>query len=129
MAEQDFECLKLAFTYHLSYQVADADGRVDPSEAAFLDAHFPRTRLGACGFLDADGAFTETYRETVEQALRILPQRLGQDEKRSLMEVVRQAVCSAEGRDEREFNVLIVAARFLGLDPAEWTGDCDSPKE
>jgi uncharacterized tellurite resistance protein B-like protein len=129
MAEQDYECLKLAFTCHLSHQAIDADGVVDASEAAFLDSHFPRAQLAECGFLDADGAVTDAYREAVERALRILPQHLGPDEKRSLMEVLREAICSGEGHDEREFNVLIVAARFLGLDPAEWTGDCESPKE
>lgn len=129
MADQDIELLKLAFTSHLSHQAVDADGRVDPAESAFLDAHFPKARMAECGFLDGDGAFTENYREAVERALRTLPQRLDVEEKRALMEVVREAVCAGEEHDEREDNVLIVAARFLGLDPAEWTRDCETPKE
>ena len=59
MSDQETELLKLAFTHHLSHEAVDADGRVDPSEAAFLGTRFPRSRLVEFGFVDQDGAYTE----------------------------------------------------------------------
>lgn len=120
MSEPDLEPLKLAFTYHLAEQVIGADGRVDPEEAAFLEEHFPREPLEEAGFLDDAGEFTDAYRAAVEQALRVLPARLDEPAKRELMKVIREAAWVDTMGDEKESNVLIVAARLLGLDPREW---------
>ena len=45
---------------------------------------------------------------------------VGDPAKRELMKVIRKAAWIDTMGDEKESNVLIVAARLLGLDPREW---------
>jgi len=139
VSHADLERLKLAFAYYLSEQVVDADGRVRPGEAAFLERSFPREKLFEHGLLDDDGQWTTMFSATVEEALRVLPVELSADEKNELMHVLRAASdADADAEDteagsssgtadpqeveEAEDNVLIVAARLLGMNPADWIG-------
>ncbi len=123
MTTHDLARLKLAFAYHLAELVVDADGQVQPMETAFLERAFPRAHLAEQGLIDDEGAWTTVFSATVEEALRVLPNALSRDEKGALMEVLRQASASdQEGAHEHEQNVLLVAARLLGLNPSEWIG-------
>ena len=116
----DLERLELAFAYHLADQVVGADGHVAPQEAAFLEERFGAGRLRAYGFVDEAGAFTEGFRAAVDEALAVLPSELPEARKVALMELLRQASLADQEGHESEANVLIVAARLLGLDPRRW---------
>jgi len=118
----DVERLKLAFAWHLCQQVVDADGSVLPEERAFLESHFPREQLVAQGLADADGRWTEAFGPTVEEAFRILPSALSTDEKNVLMHTLREASRSEGATPDAETNVLIVAARILGVRPSDFVG-------
>ena len=115
----DLDRLKLAFAYHLAEEVVGADRDVAPEEVVFLEQAFSRDQLEAHGLLDRDG-FTPAFREAVEEALRVLPAALPEAEKRDLMDLLHDASLSDAQGLESEANVLIVAARLLGLDPAPW---------
>lgn len=122
MAQPDIERLQLAFAWHLSQQVVDADGLVHPAESEFLDRHFPREKLAAHGLIDDQGRFTDAFGEAVEQALTVLPGALSIDDKRRLMGILAEAARAEGHTAEAESNVLIVAARILGLRPDEFLG-------
>jgi uncharacterized tellurite resistance protein B-like protein len=123
VSDNDLERLKLAFAWHLSSLVMDADGVVRAEERAFLDEHFPMERLVAHGLVDSEGLWTEAFQPTVEEALRVLPTALSAEEKRALMGLLKSASRVEGAPPEAESNVIIVAARLLGLRPAEFLGN------
>ena len=122
MSTPDVERLKLAFAWHLCQQVVDADGAILPEERAFLESHFPREQLVAHGLADAEGRWTDAFGATVEEAFRILPGALSADEKTSLMHMLKEASRSEGSTPDAEANVLIVAARILGVRPSDFLG-------
>ena len=106
---------KLAFSVFVAKLVVDADGIVDFGELKLLSQAFPDDLLHKVGFLDENGGFTATYRETYTEAMRELPNHLELDDKLELITIFHRT-CMADGElIQAELLVLREAAEVLGI--------------
>jgi uncharacterized tellurite resistance protein B-like protein len=75
----------------------------------------PDEQLARMGFLDADGAYTDAYRQAYTRAIRVLPDRLSMERKLDLITVFHRT-CMADGElIQAELLVLREAAEVLGI--------------
>lgn len=113
--------LKLAFTYHISNQILQSDGIMAPGETAFLRASFPEDLFAASGFVDAKGHYTPRWNDALGEALLELPVRLSVEQRLDLLETFYRAAISDGDGQYIEGNILVRAARLLGLKPSQFT--------
>ena len=73
------------------------------------------------GFVDAQGAYTDRWRDALGEALVELPVRLTVDERLSILETFYQAAIADDDFQYIEGNILVRAARLLGLKPEQFT--------
>lgn len=111
----DLETLQLAFELHIVNLIVEADEQVTAAESAWVEKHFPRAALKAVGLVDDNGEQTDLFHDAAMQALDELPRALTPIQKRALLEKFF-AITLADGDFAyREGNVMLVAARLLGL--------------
>ncbi len=111
----DLETLQLAFELHIVNLIVEADEEVTSAESAWIEQHFPAAALRAVGLIDAEGQQTDLFHDAAMQALDELPKALSAVQKYALLEKFF-AITLADGDFAyREGNVLLVAARLLGL--------------
>lgn len=108
----------LAFALHATQLVMTADDQLDPRESQFIQAAFPANALTAAGFIDANGALTDHYHSALETALETLPSALNEAQKYDIIERLFKATLADDQFERREGNILLVAARILGLPPS-----------
>ena len=120
---EDFstEQLKLAFTYHIVNQILESDDEVVPAEARFLATTFPKDLFEGSGFVDAAGKYTQRWQDALGEALLELPERLSVAERLGILEMFYKAAISDDDFQYIEGNVLVRAARLLGLKPEQFT--------
>lgn len=107
--------LQVAFTAFVAKLIVDADGIVDFGELKLLSQVVPDEVLRAMGFLDADGAFNDAYREAYTRATRVLPERLSMAQKLDLITIFHRT-CMADGElIQAELLVLREASEVLGI--------------
>lgn len=121
--DEDFSIdqLKLAFTYHIVNQILESDADVVPAEARFLQRTFPKDLLETSGFVDASGRYTQRWQDALGEALLELPVRLPVEERLAILETFYQAAISDDDFQYIEGNILVRAARLLGLKPEQFT--------
>ena len=113
--------LKLAFTYHIVNQILRSDGEFAPSEAAFLERSFPRRLFQQSAFIDSAGRYTQRWQEALGEALIELPVQLTVDQRLGILETFYQAAMADAELQYIEGNILVRAARLLGLRAEQFT--------
>ncbi|MCB9669386.1 MAG: TerB family tellurite resistance protein [Alphaproteobacteria bacterium] len=121
--DEDFTLdeLKLAFTFHITNQILESDGTVAPEELAFLQKWFPEAVFRESRFIDAKGRYTSRWEDALGEALLQLPERLSVEERLDLLETFYRAAISDGDTQYIEGNILVRAARLLGLKPSQFT--------
>jgi len=107
--------LKVAFAAFVAKLIVDADGIVDFSELRLMSQIFPDDLLRTLGFLDADGGFTQAYKEAYTEAIRVLPNRLGRGAKLELITIFHRAAWADGELLQAELLVLREAGEVLGV--------------
>lgn len=120
-AEFSLDELRLAFTFHITNQILESDGVVVPAEIRFLKRTFPHELFERSRFVDNEGRYTQRWQDALGEALLELPVRLSVDERLDLLEGFYSAAISDGGTQYIEGNILIRAARLLGLKPSQFT--------
>ena len=110
-ANLELERMRLAFAQHYAQQVVEADGRIDSTEKAFMDATFPPDLL-AMMRLSEQSRRDRCYQDACKE----LPSLLGHHDKLALMGLLFSASYSDGSVDTREMRVLKDAGDKLGLD-------------
>ena len=113
--------LKLAFTYHIVNQILESDDEMVPAEARFLERTFPKEVLSGSGFVDEKGRYTARWQDALGEALLELPVRLSVEDRLTVLETFYQAAISDDDFQYIEGNILVRAARLLGLKPEQFT--------
>lgn len=113
--------LKLAFTYHISNQILESDGIMAPSEVAFVKRWFPKDVFENAGFVDTEGRYTSRWQDALGEALLELPVQLSVEQRLDLLEKLYMAAISDGDGQYIEGNILVRAARLLGLKPSQFT--------
>jgi uncharacterized tellurite resistance protein B-like protein len=120
VSDLDEKSLVLALKLHLVDRVVGADLLESSGEHASLARCFPPGTLQEAGLVDSAGVRTERYQRALAQALVELPRRLGHEAKLDLLHtVVRIAVADRAFR-LGEGEVVLWAARLLGLSDDEF---------
>jgi uncharacterized tellurite resistance protein B-like protein len=120
LSDLDERSLVLALQLHLVDRVVGADLLESSGEHASLERHFPRATLQEAGLVDTRGVRTERFQRALAQALTELPHRLGHEAKLDLLHsIVRIAVADRAFR-LGEGEVVLWAARLLGLSDDEF---------
>jgi uncharacterized tellurite resistance protein B-like protein len=107
--------LRVAFAIHLARQMAEADEVIDEAEAEALWRYLPDRVLNAFGYLDERGQLTGRFQADLAEALRVLPQELGQALKLELLTIFHQTGTADGELHPREVAVLDRATALLGL--------------
>ena len=107
--------LKLAFAYSIVEEIVDAGEEVDDAERKYLAETFPATSLASCGFLDENGKLNDDYRAAVEESLETLSGALALDDKFALVDIFMGASLADGEFHHEEGNVMVWAARLLGI--------------
>jgi len=113
--DNPLDALKVAFAAFVAKLIVDADGVVDFGELKLMSRVFPDALLQRLGFLDAEGSFTERYRTSYTEAIRVLPSRLGRGEKLELITLFHRAAWADGELLQAELLVLREAAEVLGV--------------
>jgi uncharacterized tellurite resistance protein B-like protein len=121
--DEDFtvDQLKLAFTYHIVNQILESDDEVVPAEARFLRRTFPQELFESSGFVDAEGKYTQRWQDALGEALLELPVQLSVAERLKVLETFYQAAVADDDFQYIEGNILVRAAKLLGLRPEQFT--------
>lgn len=114
---EDFDLLRLVFSFHIVDQIVHADEEVTPDEIAWVVRRFPRELLERHGLIGADDVLTVRYRSLLAQALVRVPTELDEGGKLALIHEFFDLALSDGEFEYREGNMLLVAARLLGLPP------------
>jgi len=107
--------LKLAFGLHISQMITDADNKIADVEQVFLETAFPRAELLKAGFIKEEGGTTERFDAAVGEALMRLQKELSTHTKLELIDIFFDLSIVDDEFAQQEGNVIVVAARFLGL--------------
>ncbi len=121
--DEDFtvDQLKLAFTYHIVNQILESDDEVVPAEARFLERTFPKELFETSGFVDDEGKYTQRWQDALGEALLELPVQLTVTERLKILETFYQAAIADDDFQYIEGNILVRAAKLLGLRPEQFT--------
>lgn len=121
--DEDFTLaeLELAFTFHITNQILESDGVIVPAEVRFLERAFPGDVFERSGFVDPAGHYTQRWQDALGEALLELPVRLSVDQRLDLLERFYAAAISDGDTQYIEGNILVRAARLLGLKPSQFT--------
>ena len=107
--------LKVAYAFHVAQMIMEADDNVDPREMVRMTEAFPRELLDGLNFVDEHDSFTTEFYDALDEAAEVLPFELSLREKLALVAIFAR-VTGADGEmDERERELLIDAAEFLGV--------------
>lgn len=108
------ERMRIAFAYHFSQAVMEADGVIHADEREFMARVFPSDVMESMGMGDR-----EARKVALAEALEELPGLLGHHDKLAMIGLFF-SVCHADGNlDAREMRVLKEAASVLGLEGNE----------
>ena len=122
MTDLDLTRLKVAFAFHVAKMIVESDDDVDPREMSVMTDAFPRELLDGLDFVDDKDGFTDTYHDAVVSALEELPGRLTTEEKLHLVTIFARASFADGTLHEREQELLVEAAAYLGIN-ADQVGD------
>lgn len=114
---EDFDLLRLVFSFHYVDQIVHADEEVAPDEIAWVLERFPRELLAGHGLIDASNVLTDRYRVLLAEALVRVPAELDETGKLALVREFFELAMSDGEFEYREGNVVVVASQLLGLDP------------
>ena len=107
--------LKVAFAMFVAKLIVDSDGIVDFGELRLMGQVFPDKLLEDMGFLDANGSFTQAYKDAYVEATRVLPERLGRGAKLELVTMFHRAAWADGELLQAELLVLREASEVLGV--------------
>jgi uncharacterized tellurite resistance protein B-like protein len=115
LSDLDEKSLVLALQLHLVDRVVGADLLKSSGENRSLERYFPRPVLQGAGLVDAHGERTALFQTALAQALIVLPQRLSHEAKLELLHLVVQIALADRAFRLGEGEVILWAARLLGL--------------
>lgn len=111
----DIEVLRLVFAFHIVDRIVYADDEVDPMEIAWVRERFPRDTLATHGLIDDEDRLTDHYRDLLAESLMRLPSELDREAKLDLIHDFFGTALADGHFEAREGDVIVVAARLLGL--------------
>lgn len=111
----DIGVLRVVFAFHIVDRIVYADEEVDPMEIAWVRERFPREVLAAHGLIDEGDRLTDRYRDLLAESLMRLPAELDRDAKMALIHDFFGTALADGHFEAREGDVIVVAARLLGL--------------
>jgi uncharacterized tellurite resistance protein B-like protein len=110
-AERHVERLRLAFALQFAQRIVEADGIVRDDEAEFMSTVFSHEALSRLRLVDASD-----QQRMFDEALEVLPSRLGHHDKLALIGLFFTACYSDGTLDAREMRVLKDASDALGVE-------------